>query len=169
VITPVIYNGHYGHTDDLAAMVRRSCAALRPHLLRFDFIAVSGMSGALVGAPVSVRLHRPLVVVRKPGDTSHAGIDLVGEGNAKGRYVLLDDFISFGHTYTRIRTRMERSSDVGPVCRYAGVYLYSDGLLSWDGDEIVSWHPDRIDDWTQVDVCRGKLFRDSDEQPAAAA
>jgi hypothetical protein len=148
----MIYNGHYGATDDLALMVRRATAALRPHLQRFSFIATSGMSGVLVGAPVSIRLKRPLVIIRKPGDVAHTYSDVVG-GPARGPYVVLDDFISFGHTYTRIRSRLETSDDLGPLVRYAGVYLYSDEFLSWVGDGRISWHPERKD-WTRVEISR---------------
>jgi hypothetical protein len=154
----VIYNGHYGSTDDLPVMVRRCADVLRPHRTRFDFIAVSGLSGAIVGAPVALRLRRPLVVVRKPEDKHHGCSDLVGELDAVGRYVVLDDLISIGHTFTRIRCRLSLPGAHGVAPRYVGVYLYSDRLLSWEGDGRVTFSltPDRL--WADVSVNRGDTW-----------
>lgn len=136
----MIYNGHEGLLDDIPYVTTYTTAALRPHKSRYDFIAVTGMSGVLVGSPVAIRLKVPLVVVRKPEEISHSYTDLIGGAAARGRYVFIDDFIAGGTTYGRVRERLAESD---MDCRYVGCYLYSDKLLSWDGDGKVAYRPSK--------------------------
>jgi orotate phosphoribosyltransferase len=137
----MIYSGHNGLLDDTPYTVTYTTAALRPHKTRFDFLAVTGLSGIVVGSPVAIRLGKPLVIIRKPDDRSnHSYSDLVGENAARGRYVIIDDFIAGGGTYRRVR---ERLAEPELDCRYVGAYLYTDKLLSWDGDGKISYKPKR--------------------------
>ena len=140
----MIYSGHQGYLDDIAATVREVELALRPHKQRFDFLAVTGMSGVLVGSPVAIRLHRPLVVLRKEGDACHSRDNLINASQAAGRYLILDDFISLGCTYDRLRRRFD-TYELAMRTRYAGTYMYSDGLLSWDGDKLIDYNPEQYD------------------------
>jgi hypothetical protein len=138
----MIYSGHTGYLDDIASTVRDVTDDLKPHKQRFDFLAVTGMSGVLVGSPVAIRLHRPLVVVRKDRDICHSGgEDLINRVEANGRYLILDDFISMGNTYRRLRERFDTEELAGRT-RYAGTYLYSDHMLSWEGDGLIRYDPD---------------------------
>jgi adenine/guanine phosphoribosyltransferase-like PRPP-binding protein len=109
----------HGNLDDLEAAVRKTTKYLREHSEKFDFIAVRGMSGVLVGAPVALRLRKPLVVVRKKGEHQHAYGSLVNAAHASGRYVFLDDFISGGGTRDAVKHALAK-------CTYAGSYLYHD-------------------------------------------
>lgn len=114
----MIYHGADG-LSDLANEVRQATAGLRPHRKEFDSIVVCGLSGIFrsaksrritqerhvaVGAPVSLRLNRPLVVVRKPADTHRTGFTFDGYRlvenwhHAGKRYVWLDDFVAGGTT-----------------------------------------------------------------------
>lgn len=90
-------------------VVRQTTKGLREHVDEFDSIAVIGMSGVLVGAPVALRLRKPLVVIRKETDDSHAQ-RFHGEGrahinidNAGSRAVFLDDFIVSGNSRRRVK------------------------------------------------------------------
>ena len=104
----MIYNRTNANLDDLDATVRRTTKALRPVLDRFDSIAVAGMSGVLVGAPVSLRLKKPLVIVRKDGDGSHHGSHkIVNVDNVGQRVLFLDDFVSSGNTKKRVQSKIE--------------------------------------------------------------
>jgi len=143
----MIYNGHEDLLDDIPYTLRYTTAALRPHKTRFDFLAVTGMSGVVIGSPLAVRLEKPLVIIRKEGDSSHSYGDLIGAAACKGRYVFVDDFIASGGTYRRVR---ERLASPELDTRYVGAYLYSDKLLSWDGDGKIKYRPRRKTD--QVDV-----------------
>lgn len=136
----MIYNGHEDLLDDIPYTVRYTTAALRPHKARFDFLAVTGMSGVVIGSPLAVRLEKPLVIVRKPDDSSHSYGDLIGGAAARGRYMFVDDFIASGTTFRRVRERLD-ALDLD--CRYVGAYLYSDKLLSWDGDGKVKYRARR--------------------------
>lgn len=101
----MIYNNHLpgrprsdtNHLDDLAIVVDKTVKALRPRKRKFNCIVVRGMSGALVGSPVSIALKLPLCVVRKPNDDAHSSYrGLIGAPDT--RPLFLDDFISSGAT-----------------------------------------------------------------------
>src|SRR5689334_17760573 len=102
----MIYSGHIGYLDDIAATVRQATEALKPFKARFDCIVATGMSGALVASPVSIRLHRPLVILRKPSDDCHDGSDIINPEGIGPRWLFLDDFMSLGTTWKRVRERM---------------------------------------------------------------
>lgn len=127
----MIYNGHDGYLDDIAKTVSVATERLRPFRKHFQVIAVSGMSGVLVGSPVAIRLRRELVVIRKPSDSdNHSSEDIINGQAVKVStpYLFLDDFISLGSTFNRVRERMEYSEDTRAV--YAGSYLYAQHTLS---------------------------------------
>lgn len=91
--------------DDLAAVVRRTTAALRPYVDAFDSIVCTGMSGVTVASPVSIRLKRALVIVRKADDKAHHGCtSVINARNLGKRWVFLDDFISTGQTSRYVET-----------------------------------------------------------------
>lgn len=94
------------------AMLRRLIPAtvrilkrLRAGGLEFDAIAFRGMSGALYAAPVAYLLNVPLIMVRKTDANGHTGshsyYKVEGDLNAM-TYLVLDDFISSGHTVREI-------------------------------------------------------------------
>ncbi len=97
----MIYGGKDGLAD-LVDVVRRTANELRPHKKEWDSIVVTGVSGLLVGPAVALRLHKPLVVVRKPGDHSHCTTLIENFQNIGKRYLFLDDFISTGTTKKRV-------------------------------------------------------------------
>lgn len=131
----MIYHGEKGLAD-IAVTVRDTVKDIGPYKNRFDFIAVTGMSGVLVGSPVAIALNIPLVVVRKKGDNSHSWRPLINGDFAYGKYLFLDDFISIGKTFRRLAKIMSEHNS-GP--EYAGTYLYENRWLSWDGDGLVSF------------------------------
>jgi len=97
---------HYGHgdysytPDELEEVVSDCVAELQGE--DFDSIAVSGMSGVIVGVPVAMRLGKTCVVVRKDEEKSHAGNRPINLKNAGTRIVFLDDFVSKGNTLRRV-------------------------------------------------------------------
>lgn len=124
----MIYSGRQNCFDDLGEMARTTTAVLRPHLDKFDVIVVCGISGVSVGAPVSIRLRKPLLVVRKAEDRNghHIGGEIVGYHHLYRsepvRYLVLDDFIATGRTLGYIRSRVtDESADAQNVglCQYA--------------------------------------------------
>ena len=100
----MIYTGATDSLRDLDKIVRQTTADLRPYLDRFDVIAVTGMSGALVGAPVALRLKKPLAVIRKDtGDSHHGRGAIIGHAELRqSRALFLDDFVSGGTSRLRV-------------------------------------------------------------------
>jgi orotate phosphoribosyltransferase len=123
----VIYHG-LNEFEDLPRTVDRAERALRPHAGRFDSIAVSGVSGLCVGAPVALRLGVPLVVVRKISDACHDDRLVIGADHLGHRWLFVDDFVSQGATRRHVAHEIAR---VAPCAVYAGWYLYRDDALEW--------------------------------------
>ena len=115
---------YYNSLEDLPLTVRQATEDLRPHRKDFDSVVVTGVSGLVVGAPVALRLRKPLVIIRKKGDDSHSGkhenIKHIGK-----RALFLDDFVSGGHTELRVRDAVAAHGD---GARVAAHYLYRDRL-----------------------------------------
>lgn len=68
----------------------------------FDSIAFRGMSGALIGPPVALRMNKDMIMVRKESDDTHSPFPVEGRSNIN-KYVILDDFASSGNTVRQIR------------------------------------------------------------------
>lgn len=138
----MIYHGHDYQLDDLPGTVIESTDRLAKYVGYFDFIVVTGMSGVLVGVPVALNLGVPVAVLRKQGEPCHGGFDVLNYKAVVGRYLFLDDFISVGRTYKRVRDRMadwpndHHGYDEMPQTppTYAGAYLYENQEFSWAGD-----------------------------------
>lgn len=84
----------------------------------FDAIAFRGVSGALLGAPLSYLTGKPMIVVRKPSESSHAVLTVEGDRGAR-TYVIVDDFIESGRTARIIREEIEKFSGarcIGALC-----------------------------------------------------
>lgn len=125
----MIYNDEYRGLDDLGDAVDRTAKALGEIADKFDFIAVRGCSGMVVGAPVALRLNKPLVIVRKPEEDSHSfGRSVINAQNAHGRYIFLDDFIASGATHRAVQEMLSLFDDASEV----GTYEYCSGRSSFD-------------------------------------
>lgn len=119
----MIYHGG-GGLDDLPRYIEQACAALRPVRESFDSIVCQGMSGVIVGVPVSLKLGAPLVIVRKDDDECHSNDKFIGLSALGTRCLFLDDFIGCGTTRRRVENRIADHQ-----ARLVGDYLYRDGVL----------------------------------------
>jgi len=108
---------------DLRNVVNATIAGLQPHLAEFDSIAVRGVSGIVVGAPVALALGRPLVVIRKPTENAHSSRH-VNTGQIGAQYVFLDDFVASGATRKAVADAISQAG--GPDNPYA-TYEYETG------------------------------------------
>lgn len=82
--------------------VKTTIQALKERADEFDAIIVTGMSGVLVGGPVTLATGKPLAILRKPTDDCHAYEKYINARCLSGARVLfLDDFISMGETRQR--------------------------------------------------------------------
>lgn len=105
----------YNTFADLQECVDDAVATLTPVMGDFDVIAVQGTSGQSIGFPVCLELQKrgwrgKIVVVRKPGEESHSGLEWITGGSVHSlRCLFLDDFVSLGSTRTRVRRAIEGS------------------------------------------------------------
>lgn len=120
------------HLDNLAEKVDAAVYFLQPRKRYFDSIVVRGQSGVIVGSPVALRLRVPLVVVRKPGVSSHSSYHVINLQNVGDRWLFLDDFISSGATLLACKNELAKYDT-----RCSFVYQY---------DRPVEWPNWRLED-----------------------
>jgi adenine/guanine phosphoribosyltransferase-like PRPP-binding protein len=131
--------------------IRRMTKFLKARQHEFDAIAVRGVSGVLVGGPLSLRLRKPLIVVRKKEDNSHSCYRIEGDKTAT-RYVIIDDLIASGRTVKHIIDGMKDFNGG----RLVGILLYND-CMSDRGDT-----PDEIRSHCGNDYWLANIVGDED-------
>lgn len=108
------------------AEVRRTVAALRPHADRFDFIAVRGVSGIIMGAPISLLLKKELVVVRKGEDCHQYSGSVVNAVVIPGkRGLFVDDCEASGDTRMATEEAVEERGG-----ETVGKFLYDGSMVN---------------------------------------
>ena len=81
---------------------------------RYDSIAVTGISGLTIGAPLAYLAKKGLTVIRKGGDDTHS-TRKIESSIAPNRYVIVDDFAASGETIARIVKTMDADSYLAVV------------------------------------------------------
>lgn len=86
-------------------IIRRTARAVKA--LGVEAIAVRGVSGLTVGAPVAFLLGLPLMIVRKSHELAHChstyNVETTNEKSEPyASYCIIDDFISTGRTINEI-------------------------------------------------------------------
>jgi hypothetical protein len=112
--------------DDMDRVLELAERRLEP--IDFDTIVVTGMSGALVGAPLAHHLHKHLVVVRKADDKHNHSWGHI-EGHMGHRWIFVDDLVSSGDTRSRVHREIEQVHDQLDTfydwpTEYVGEYMY---------------------------------------------
>lgn len=79
--------------------------------VRYDTLVGTGMSGAVIVPTLARALRKKFLIVRKDEDTmsSHSNLKWVGELGK--RWVFVDDFISGGGTYARVRDGVQEAAE----------------------------------------------------------
>jgi orotate phosphoribosyltransferase len=99
--------------------------------MKFDTIAVTGVSGLVFGTVLAHELKKNLCVVRKQ-DGSHSHLKVESGQSGQGRYIIVDDLIESGNTIRRINSEIQSSDGKDcpnpSVC--VGIYLYNEGWLT---------------------------------------
>lgn len=105
---------------------------------KINSIAVSGLSGTVIGGIVSYISGLPLILVRKPGESCHSPrtVEYPDIDDDFYNYAFIDDFIGHGDTLKRVSNYIESESgnDI-QYCRCVKAYLYfrnSDIRLAYD-------------------------------------
>jgi adenine/guanine phosphoribosyltransferase-like PRPP-binding protein len=112
-----------GTFNDLETIVTETLDGLKPHVGEFDSIAVTGISGVVVGAPVSILIDKPLIIVRKD-EYSHSYNRVENIKNVGARYLFLDDFRGTGATQNRVLKEIRRLNEYAEMVAFY-TYLHS--------------------------------------------
>ena len=115
---------HNGHHDlgGLKETVARAVADLKPHRKQFDTIVATGMSGVTVAVPVALALNKPVAILRKQGDDTHAWDRWIGREDIGERVLWIDDFVSSGSTRKRVANEIAELH--GGANEIVGEYMY---------------------------------------------
>lgn len=107
---------------------------------KFDTLVGTGLSGALIVPNLARRLNKHFALVRKP-DNSHSGMIL--EGSIGERWVFVDDLISSGATYRRVRSRInDVAASYYRRFMFVGVFTYNEIIgRSYADDQSDLWGP----------------------------
>jgi orotate phosphoribosyltransferase len=100
----------YGLNKDLSNLprqVQRTSLSLMACRDQFDSVVVRGVSGLIVGAPVALAIDAPLVVVRKPAESTHDPALVVNERYLGRKAVFVDDFRFSGCTEAVVKDAIE--------------------------------------------------------------
>lgn len=74
---------------------------------KFDAIAVTGLSGNLVGVDLATLLNKNIMIVRKKDEDNHGKlVEATQPLQDDVRYIIVDDFISSGATVKRIHAKI---------------------------------------------------------------
>src|SRR4051812_35560320 len=114
------YLKQYLETGNRKEVVNRAFNALRRNQVEFDTIAVTGVSGLIIGAPLANLLEKDLLVIRKSIDGTHSS-ELVEGWGRNQKILLVDDMVAEGHTLQRMREMINDRCDNPEI---VGVYLY---------------------------------------------
>lgn len=114
----MIYHGKKYTLNDLPETIEQAIETITPFQKKFTSIVVIGMSGVIVGVPVSLALNKPLVIIRKDTDESHHGNGrIINEKKMRKRCLFLDDFMDSGHTWVKVK-RIIASHGARITCAY---------------------------------------------------
>ena len=100
--------------------IRKCIKTLKKYSDQFDSIAVCGYSMALIAPVVADKLNKSLIIVRK--DNEHRASWCEAEGEHSTKYIIIDDLIYSGETYTMVVNKIKEN--LVPDAECVGVYLY---------------------------------------------
>ena len=100
---------------------------------KFDTVAFTGMSGALVAPQVADILDKQMLLVRKPQDKSHGALIETAatySSPTATKILIIDDFFVAGETINRIvRSILNLGADElitsAGMKKFVGIYLYN--------------------------------------------
>jgi orotate phosphoribosyltransferase-like protein len=94
--------------EELKKSLDNLVKALKPHVKKFDTIVFRGVSGAMIGPALALKLKKEMIIVRK-SDNSHSIYKGRIEGNLEAKnYLIVDDMICTGCTIKEILSTVER-------------------------------------------------------------
>jgi len=113
--------------------------------LEFQAIAVSGISGLILGTALAIRLHKRLIIVRKEKESRHSSFITEGvlsiDGVDRINYVIVDDFIFTGQTIRRIQAEVCIHTNNRSKC--LGAFLYNESVFL-TGTDLPEFTPEQF-------------------------
>lgn len=112
---------------------------LKTNRVKYDTIAVSGVSGITVGSMVAFHLKKRLAIVRKKSDVTHSWITVEHSPSSKtkgkfSRYIIIDDLIDSGDTIKRVLDGVAKERGDDAEC--VGIVLYDKGVRFKNKDYV---------------------------------
>jgi len=102
-------------------VIAKCIKVLKPHLNKFDAIAVCGYSMALIGPSVADAIGKPIIIVRKSNRNTASQFPV--EGVVCNRYIIIDDLICSGTTINRVIKKIKEEHNT--KAKLVGIYLYT--------------------------------------------
>lgn len=102
----------------------------------YDAIAFSGQSGSALAYPLSLKLNKPLINIRKKETKSHYS-DVIEGIIDFNNYIIVDDLILDGNTINYIVSNIN-TLDCKPTCK--GIFLFKRSLISNFHSGIIGKH-----------------------------
>ncbi len=113
-------------------IVDECCHRIEKNFQDCEYIAVTGLSGIIIGSQVAALVNKRLIVVRKDKDSIHRSYDLEGVPFKHDfSYIILDDFIDRGETINNIRNKVEKCIYSNSKATLTGILLYASDTLAW--------------------------------------
>lgn len=116
-------SSHLAHVldPDLRQNTIKKCLkALKPHADKFEAIAISGYSMALIAPVIADAMGKSLIIVRKDEEERASWHEV--EGQLVKSYIIIDDLISSGETMHRVEKKIGDYFYSG--AKLYGIYLY---------------------------------------------
>lgn len=93
--------------------------------IKFDTVVGRGVSGIIGATLVARAMRKNLLIVRKPGDSSHSDNKGDADGILGERWLFVDDIISTGDTLSATKKRVNLvSQQTANPTEFAGAYLF---------------------------------------------
>lgn len=118
----------------LKAEVKRAVDTIK--IIKFDAIAFTGLSGAVLASAVALRMNKLMYCVRKSGESRHSDNEVEGPLGCL-RYVIIDDMIMTGTTVRRIINQVRLHSD--SMAKLVGIWLYRDQRLITSTNDLIHY------------------------------
>lgn len=113
--------------------------ALTPHKNKFDAIAVSGYSMALIAPTIADEMGKGLIIVRKYEDDCAS--DYRVEGMLCNNYIIIDDLVCSGGTFHRVKDSIQNFHHTFEnPCKLYGIYLYDIHNSGYRTHSAVEYH-----------------------------
>ena len=119
-------------------VIKAAINTLTAYKSKFDVIVCTGYSGMVIAPIVAYAINKPLLIVRKDGESAHSCLKVMGQ--LGDRYVIVDDFVCTGATVKRIikEVKVRHKNGSLPAPKFVGMYLYED-ISTGEYNDIPRW------------------------------